>query len=217
MERLRPERGAQPPSESERGWGPASTERRCSGPPVTHGCFPLFSPRFASIVPAVTGAEGPTRLIRRMEDGHQAHARLRRGTPRNAHAARRRPGIPRAHQRNRHRQHPGCAARRHRYGQQRGAHHAAGDDHCRGWHIPLSRASRRRVHAGVRTAGLPESHPREHPRGDQHDPDRRRPVVRGHAAGVGHRVRRIAHRRLLDDRDRHELHEGAADGDSERA
>jgi integrase/recombinase XerC len=30
-QRLRPERGAQPPSESERGWGPASAEKRRSG------------------------------------------------------------------------------------------------------------------------------------------------------------------------------------------
>src|SRR5687767_15551279 len=30
--RLRPERGAKPPSESERGWGPASTKRSASAP-----------------------------------------------------------------------------------------------------------------------------------------------------------------------------------------
>jgi hypothetical protein len=60
--RLRPERGAEPPSESERGWGPASTERNLRDPSsLAEGSAnrSLGGGTFASR-PAVPSADAPT-------------------------------------------------------------------------------------------------------------------------------------------------------------
>ena len=66
-------------------------------------------------------------------------------------------------------------------------------------------------------SGFQTRQARRHSRHHQPDADRRSAAAGRDAAGNGHRHRRIAHRRHVDDAGRHELHEGTAHRDSERA
>jgi hypothetical protein len=66
QERRRPERGAKPPSESERGWGPRAVSEEDKSPiPITHGIRQLPRVEKAS---AISRANARLRQRRRDRD-----------------------------------------------------------------------------------------------------------------------------------------------------
>ena len=94
---------------------------------------------------------------------------------------------------------------------------AAGAGDRRGWSVPVHRAAARPLRHRLRARRLPEREARRRPRRHQPDADRRPAAERRHPAGDGDRHRRVTGRRHLDDAGGHELHEGTAHRDPERA
>ena len=126
-------------------------------------------------------------------------------------------GFSGPYQRHRHRQHRRGSAGRHGHRDEPGADSAAGAGHRRRRRLSLHRVAAGRLRRHVRAVRFPDRQARRHSRRHQPDADRRPAAAGRDAAGNGHGDRRIAGRRHVDDAGRHQLHQGAADRNSERA
>ena len=142
--------------------------------------------------------------------------RARSDRHRGAGQSGRRPGLPGTHCRRGEGRERRAAARRRDHGHEPRPDPTANDHHGRRRHVSSDCAAAGGLRNRVRALRVPHAAARGRAGRHQHRADAERRPRSGDAAGDGHGQRRLAGRRHHVDHGRHQLHEGAAHGDSQR-